>query len=265
MTLDEPRNVGQLWDNRSAPGGAGNTTRGLTHSLDLTKEELPMNGTRICSVEDCDRPAKSRGWCSTHYKRWRRHGDLSDPAPLPDLCAVEGCARARHSRGWCVAHYSRWARTGDVHADAPVVEHNNDDPTGSIRLAERVWLDGECIRWGGSRTLKGYGVLWVDGKSAQAHRVAYELANGHIPAGLEIDHLCRVRDCVNPDHLEAVTPEENKRRIVPPVVLECHAGHPFDADNTYMWGGSRHCRACRSERSRRHAAVILTEPEETHD
>lgn len=59
----------------------------------------------------------------------------------------------------------------------------------------------------------GYGVFYYQHTAYKAHRVAYELINGEIPSGLVIDHLCRTRHCINPDHLEAVTQKENVRRI----------------------------------------------------
>ena len=76
-------------------------------------------------------------------------------------------------------------------------------------------------------------------KMIQAHRVAYELVKGKIPAGLELDHLCRNRICCNPAHLEAVTGRENSLRGVSPwaknaCATHCPRGHPYDAENTYV-------------------------------
>lgn len=76
---------------------------------------------------------------------------------------------------------------------------------------ERFWPkaevgeDSECWPWVGSRDPYGYGRLKINGKFRGAHRLAYELSVGSIPEGLEIDHLCRNRCCVNPAHLEPVT------------------------------------------------------------
>jgi hypothetical protein len=79
-----------------------------------------------------------------------------------------------------------------------------------------------------------------------AHRVAYELVIGQIPAGLELDHLCRNVVCVNPAHLEPVTRAENMRRRSA-AQTHCKHGHEFTPENTYYyWHGGRHraCRAC---------------------
>ena len=69
-----------------------------------------------------------------------------------------------------------------------------------------------CWNWEGSLTNDGYGICSYKGKNKVAHRLIYELINGKVPDGLQLDHLCRNRKCVNPDHLEIVTCKENVRR-----------------------------------------------------
>lgn len=104
----------------------------------------------------------------------------------------------------------------------------------------------------------GYGTLMVDGRKQYAHRVAYEHWRGAIASGLVIDHLCRVRHCVNPDHLAAITQRENilrgtsaqKRREQCALIDRCPAGHAYDERNTYHYDGERHCRACNRDRAR---------------
>jgi hypothetical protein len=117
---------------------------------------------------------------------------------------------------------------------------------------------GGCWQFTGATAGKGYGVV-VTGSRADgtrrmdyAHRVVYAALVGPIPAGLHIDHLCRVPRCVNPDHLEAVTPRENVMRGEHPAVVASRANvclrglHPLE-DAYIKSDGRRECRACRAE------------------
>lgn len=80
-------------------------------------------------------------------------------------------------------------------------------------LADRIDADGSCWIWTGAITAHGYGTVGIDGRTRPVHRVVYEALTGEaIPDGLDLDHLCRVRSCVNPDHLEPVSRSENVRR-----------------------------------------------------
>lgn len=117
------------------------------------------------------------------------------------------------------------------------------------RLEIRTDRTGECWLWTGRLNSYGYAEMKLDGRYQMAHRVAYQQIVGPIPEGLQLDHLCRVRHCVNPAHLEPVTNRENSLRGEGPAARNarkrtCHRGHPFDQDNTLVSGGSRRCRAC---------------------
>lgn len=118
----------------------------------------------------------------------------------------------------------------------------------------------ECWLWRAAVARNGYGTFGRDGQTRYAHRVAYELVRGPIPEGLVIDHLCRVRACVNPAHLEAVSLIENLRRIIRKNSLktECIHGHAFTPANTIVGvdrrSGTprkrRDCRECARNRKR---------------
>jgi hypothetical protein len=121
------------------------------------------------------------------------------------------------------------------------------------------WLWIGCLTKG--RFRGGYGRLNVDGKVQYAHRVSYELLRGPIPRELELDHLCCVKCCVNPDHLEPVTHKVNTQRGSSKVkatrgkqaaaITHCPSGHPYSGDNLYIANGCRHCLTCKREATRR--------------
>jgi hypothetical protein len=103
-----------------------------------------------------------------------------------------------------------------------------------------------CWLWLGVLNRGGYGMVKHLGVYRMAHRESFLKHRGPIPGGLELDHLCRTRACVNPDHLEPVTHKENIRRGSRAMVTHCPSGHPYSPDNTYRDArGSRFCRSCK--------------------
>jgi hypothetical protein len=105
-----------------------------------------------------------------------------------------------------------------------------------------------CWVWQGKqRNVSGYAVI----NGLPAHRVIYQRIKQSVPRELQLDHLCRNRLCVNPDHLEPVTPLENKRRAALSRT-HCIHGHEFTEANTYMYHGKRRgCRICRAAATKR--------------
>lgn len=178
------------------------------------------------------------------------------------ICAAPECERAPIARGFCPTHYSRERKAGRLPL-LPVVPHK-------VLFWSKVDKNGPdgCWIWNGERKPAGYGHFGRNQTGRKmAHRHAYELLVGLIPPGLELDHLCRVTCCVNPEHLEPVTPAENRRREAealrplgvrrrrgwgpdrrkPEPITECRRnGHPFTPENTDLRAnGKRRCRACR--------------------
>ena len=142
---------------------------------------------------------------------------------------------------------------------------------GTLTLPPRFWAKVNqtptCWLWTAS-TRNGYGAYFHAGQMTPAHRVAYEHLIGPIPEGLEIDHLCRVRACVNPAHLEPVTHQENQLRG--PYIggkanqTHCIHGHEFTPGNTYIRpNGTRNCLTCITTRTRqrRHTTPRKRKPQ----
>lgn len=114
-----------------------------------------------------------------------------------------------------------------------------------------------CWEWNRGQDRGGYGqFMLTGGRIVKAHQFAYELHKGPVPIGMELDHLCRNRRCVNPEHLEAVTHQVNILRS--PIALagvnarktQCIRGHEFTPENTKYAYGKRYCRKCGYIRSK---------------
>lgn len=117
-----------------------------------------------------------------------------------------------------------------------------------------------CLEWTRYRNRDGYGIVNYGRKSHLAHRAFYQMMIGPIPAGATLDHLCRNRCCINPAHLEPVSPVENVMRGEGFAArnarkTHCVHGHPFSAENTYWEGRKRHCQTCKTLTNRRHSAA----------
>lgn len=181
-------------------------------------------------------------------------------------CVVDGCRASTHAKSLCQAHYNRLRKHGDplgggksrIRGDMVARFWNNVEKTDSCWL----WAGATTHSYNsdgylGSEKWK-YGVLYARAQTGRrtqvrAHRFSYELHNGPIPKGLQIDHLCRNTLCVNPNHLEAVTNRENAvRGASAQRWTHCKKGHALTEDNLYIYpgGNRRACKQCRTDRSR---------------
>lgn len=115
---------------------------------------------------------------------------------------------------------------------------------------DRFWqntspVPSGCIEWTAAIDRHGYGQchLPISMEKRLAHRVAFAIAHGREPV-MQLDHVCRNRRCVNVRHLREVTPKQNMANGARALATECKHGHPYSTENTYLWRGKRHCRAC---------------------
>lgn len=165
-------------------------------------------------------------------------------------CSAADCTEPHSSHGFCAVHAARFRRTGD-----PLAVRRPTPLQSRWKQIDKDGLGG-CWLWTGFVHKHGYGALTTrltSGGSKLAHRASYELHHGAIPDGLQIDHLCHVRHCVNPDHLEAVTPKVNTERgLHGEMRTRCKYGHELTPENT-VYDEKRNCRRCRtcSARSQR--------------
>jgi hypothetical protein len=115
---------------------------------------------------------------------------------------------------------------------------------------EHFYKGTPCWEWQRARLTGGYGAYFLKGRNVYTHRFAYEQLVGPVPGGLQLDHLCRNTRCVNPVHLEPVTPRENKLRgtgitAINAKKTHCVRSHEFTPENTYIYpNGKRSCRTC---------------------
>ena len=130
-----------------------------------------------------------------------------------------------------------------------------------INVSDNIYQGTPCWDWTACKDKDGYGSFSVNGKSIRSHKFSYELYNGEIPKGLQLDHLCRNRDCINPIHLEPVTAQENIKRGLSGKInnynkqkTHCPQGHKYNIQNTYrdLSRNNRHCIICTKTKQKKY-------------
>lgn len=167
-------------------------------------------------------------------------------------CQIVGCEQKHRARGLCYNHYTQARIRGDFVTQPHALRWANP----LERFMAKVDQNGPngCWVWTAAKDREGYGRFGVANNGVLAHRAGYEMMVGPIPDGLQIDHLCRNTSCVNPRHLEPVTPKVNVHRSFNVAALNvrkthCIHGHEFTPENTAYIKLGRACRTCRRLRS----------------
>lgn len=205
MTPKTPRIRGFHGIIKAAPKSACNTRRGLTHSTGTIREGLPDMVPKTCSIDGCGKEFRARGLCVAHYNsaRLAAQFETTPRTPTRTACAFEGCGKKHLAGGFCAGHRMQF-KSGKPLRDLRETGLSVED-----RFRTYVDTSGDCHEWIGARLEKGYGNFNLPTGAISAHRFAFEMANGQIPKGLEVDHICLNRACVNPSHLRLATRKQN--------------------------------------------------------
>lgn len=196
-----------LWQNEAGPESAPTLVRPLNRLLDYTERGLAVKATQACSVVGCDTRARARGWCNSHYERWRKTGSVGD-APIRhfrterERCSVVGCDRPYKAAGFCDLHWKR----NDKHGNPHHVE------VQTLKAGANAWK-ADVTYAGAHRRLERYrgravGQACVD-CAGPAHQWAYDHADPD--ERTELVGGYRVPFSVNPDHYRPMCRSCHKR------------------------------------------------------
>lgn len=172
-----------------------------------------------------------------------KHGQFTNPeyVPVDRTCAADGCKTVRNTRGYCNVHHRRLQRLGRL-----------DPYTYEELFWQKVDKRGPngCWLWTSPLSFWGYGTCHWSGRPARVHRLTYEMFVGPIPEGYHVDHMCNVRHCVNPDHLQALSASEHMSLTrARQDKSHCVNGHEYTPENLRINSkGARYCGQCMRDR-----------------
>lgn len=160
---------------------------------------------RICTYPACAKPQHGKGYCRGHCAQLQRGKALAPLKVRRASCDFPECSRKHYAGGACRAHYDQLRRRN---AQEPLPER---PLTPHDRFWAKVDTSGDCWLWLGAK-VRGYGMFGgIGGGHVYAHRLAYAELVAPVPAGVEIDHMCHNRACVNPGHLRLASKAENQQ------------------------------------------------------
>lgn len=183
-----------------------------------------------CSVPHCERPAQARGWCSTHYARWRLHGDLREEEPIvSQTTALARLLRHTDRRG----DDECWPWLGALSHGYGMMREDGRT-VGAHRVSYREFVG-----------------------PIPDSLVIDHMCHNRVRETCRDGNACPHRRCVNPVHLLPSTQRQNSERgerALPRLetVTHCKQGHPLSGENLYVWRGHRSCRTCRVAAGQRH-------------
>lgn len=191
-----------------------------------------------CMIAGCSLPIRCKALCAKHYSRALYRSRNPEVKVVYNACPTACGCETKEVDHWCRA-FRLWMQ--ELLAQSVTAEPPPVDPLA-------LPVSGPCWTWTGSsrgRTESTrYGLVGVAGRLVRTHRIAVA-CSGRILGDKQVDHRCRNTLCINPDHLDVVTNEENKRRTRKEF---CANGHEWTDDNTYIRPdtGRRQCQACRA-------------------
>lgn len=171
-----------------------------SHYNNIKHIDLITGQPIICSIDGCDKNVYilEDAICQNHWRKLKKYGDPLGVAEKPEtrLCTIEGCNNKHRSKGLCNKHYCR----NRNHGSPDIVKYEYIRGTLDERFWARVEKTDNCWLWTGRISPKGYGQFDLEDRSITAHRMSWIMANGEIPEELEVNHLCHTRECMLGDN-----------------------------------------------------------------